>query len=120
MGKENNSPPAKGEYPSVAQGEGVKLAPLSQSTSTALLQPALADDFVLSLAGKRTGLDEEIFMRFFEKVGINNVAAKNMMRRYSRTLRAWFTLIENSFLPDDTKRRFVRLIVLRAERLGMM
>lgn len=96
------------------------LAPLTTTTSTALLQPALADDFSLSMAGRRNNINEETFLNFFEKAGINQVVAKNMLRRYSRIFRAWFAIIENSFLSDDMKRRFVRIIMQRAERLEMM
>jgi serine/threonine-protein kinase HipA len=85
-----------------------------------LLQPALADDFSLSMAGRRNNINEETFLHFFEKAGINQVAGKNMLRRYSRIFRVWFAIIQNSFLSDDMKRRFIRIIMQRAERLEMM
>lgn len=104
----------------VDTGNGLQLAHLFETTSTALLQPALADDFSLSIAGRKNNINEETFLRFFEKAGINQLVAKNMLRRYSRIFRTWFAIIENSFLADDMKRRFVRLIMQRAERLEMM
>lgn len=96
------------------------LAPLQTATSTALLQPALAAELNLQLAGRTSNITEQTFDAFFEKIGINKVAAGNIKRRFSNSLRYWFNIVEMSFLPEKQKRNFILILIDRAERLNMM
>ena len=75
---------------------------------------------MLALGGKRSNITEQSFDIFFEKININTVAANNTKRRFTRLLRSWFELVEESFLPERLKRNYVHIVIDRAERLDMM
>jgi serine/threonine-protein kinase HipA len=96
------------------------LAPLSAANPTTLLQPALGIEMTLSIASKRANLNNLSFSELFEKVGINAVAAGNSRRKFSRVLRNWFELVEESYLPERLKRNYIHILINRAERLNMM
>lgn len=96
------------------------LAPLSFANPTTLLQPALATEMALSIGSKRANFNSQSLSVLFEKVGINAVAAANSKQKISRTLRNWFELVEESFLPERLKRNYIHILINRAERLNMM
>lgn len=96
------------------------LAPLSFANPTTLLLPALATEMALSIGSKRANFNSQSFSVLFDKVGINAVAAANSRQKLSRTLRYWFELVEDSFLPEKLKRNYIHILINRAERLNMM
>ncbi|UPT65404.1 MAG: hypothetical protein M0D57_12640 [Sphingobacteriales bacterium JAD_PAG50586_3] len=96
------------------------LSPLHVANPTTLLQPALANEMILLLGGKRSKISEQSFDLLFEKVGINPVAANNSRRKFTRILRSWFELVEESYLPERLKRNYIHILIKRAEQLGMM
>lgn len=96
------------------------LSPLNVASPSTLLQPALANEMTLLLGGKRSNINEQSFDRLFEKVGINTVAANNSKRKFTRILRSWFELVEESYLPERLKRNYIHILIKRAEQLNMM
>jgi serine/threonine-protein kinase HipA len=96
------------------------LSPLNVVSPTTLLQPALANEMILLLGGKRSNINEQSFDRLFEKVGINTVAANNSKRKFTRILRSWFELVEESYMPERLKRNYIHILIKRAEQLNMM
>lgn len=96
------------------------LAPMQQAVSSALFQPALANELNLQLAGKRTGITEQTFDRFFERIELNTKVADTVKRKFSANLRNWFDIIETGFLPERLKRNFIHIIIARAERMNML
>lgn len=98
----------------------LQLAPFHFAQPTAILQPAIAIEMDLLLGGKRTTINEATFNQLIEKAGVQPKVWAVSIRKFSRVLRVWFSTIENSFLPGETKRALVRLILQRAERLGVI
>lgn len=96
------------------------LSPMAFAPPTTLLQPALANEMALLLAGKRNSINEQSIDRFFDKVGINKTATYNSKRKFARILRNWFELVEESYLPERFKRSYIHIIIKRAEQLDMM
>lgn len=96
------------------------LSPVAFANPTTLLQPALANEMILLLGGKRSNITEQSFDRLFEKVGINPVAANNSKKKFTRILRSWFELVEESYLPERLKRNYIHILIKRAEQLNMM
>jgi serine/threonine-protein kinase HipA len=96
------------------------LSLLAFANPTTLLQPALANEMELLLGGKRSSITEQSVDRFFEKVGINPVAANNSKKKFTRILRSWFELVEESYLPERLKRNYIHILIKRAEQLDML
>ena len=49
--------------------------------------------------------------------GVEEKVIENLARRFSRALPKWFELIDQSFLPDDMKRQYKKLILRRVVML---
>jgi serine/threonine-protein kinase HipA len=99
---------------------GWSLAPMAYCSPQALLQPALAIELDLLLVGKQSAINERTFDVFFEKIGINTKVGNTIKNTFSKTMRVWFEIVEDSFLPEHLKRSYIHILINRAEKLEIM
>lgn len=99
---------------------GRSLAPMAYCSPQALLQPALATEFDLQLAGKQSAVNERTFDVFFDKIGISPKVGNTIKNAYSKNMRVWFEMVEDSFLPEHLKRSYIHILLNRAEKLEIM
>ena len=45
--------------------------------------------------------------------GLNEKVIQNMANKFGKAISKWIDLIDNSFLPNDMKREYIRLIIKR-------
>lgn len=100
-------------------GIGYHLAPAYDMVSTALVHPADTEELALALNGKKRTIGRKDFMTAFAAISLDNKTIESMMRKFEKSIPLWYEFIEHSFLPEDMKVEFVRLIQTRAEQIRL-
>ncbi len=91
------------------------LSPWYDLLSTRLLIPAKVDpeELALSLNGKKQNIRKKDFIEFGKNLEIPEKVMHNSIEFMHSCFPAWNQKIENSFLPDDLKDQFCKLIKTR-------
>lgn len=79
--------------------------------------PEDTEELALTLNGKKNRLRKADFHKAITASGVDEKVIENLSRRFSRALPKWFELIDSSFLPDDLKRQYKKLILRRVVML---
>lgn len=96
---------------------GYTLTPAYDMLSTTLVMPEDTEELALTLNGKKNRLRKTDFYKAITASGVEEKVIENLARRFSRALPKWFELIDHSFLPDDMKRQYKKLILRRVVML---
>ena len=96
---------------------GYTLTPAYDMLSTTLVMPEDTEELALTLNGKKNRLRKADFHKAITASGVDEKVIENLSRRFSRALPKWFELIDSSFLPDDLKRQYKKLILRRVVML---
>ncbi len=101
---------------------GVHLAPAFDLLNTRLLIPEHIDneDTALSVNGRRRKLKINDFFILGESLRMTVKQTENVMKRYQRLIPGMFAGIEASFLPEDLKQEYKRIVYDRAKRLFLV
>ena len=94
-------------------GRGYTLTPAYDLLSTTLVIPDDPEELALTLNGKKRKLRRTDFLKAMSQSGLSEKVIDNMAKKFRRAFPKWIDLINASFLPDDMKRRFKRLILER-------
>ena len=94
-------------------GKGYTLPPAYDLLSTTLVIPDDPEELALTLNGKKRKLRRNDFVKAMLQSGLSEKVIDNMAKKFRRAFPKWIDLINASFLPDDMKRRFKRLILER-------
>lgn len=94
-------------------GVGHTLTPAYDLLSTALVMPEDTEELALTLNAKKRKLKRSDFEKSITASGISQKVIDNMARKFRRAAAKWLDLIDASFLPDDMKRQYKRLIISR-------
>ena len=92
---------------------GYSLTPAYDLLSTFLVLPEDPEELALTLNGRKRKLRRSDFEKAMSLSGLNEKVIENMAKKFRRAFPKWLDLINASFLPDDMKRRFKRLILER-------
>lgn len=71
----------------------------------------------VSVAGRKNELRREDFETLYKYLGIKPKVAMNVYRHMGKQIQPWESLIDQSFLESDLKKKFKELINQRANRL---
>ncbi len=101
---------------------GVHLAPAFDLLNTRLLIPEHIDneDTALSINGRRRKLKINDFFILGESLRMTVKQTENVMKRYQRFVPGMFAGIESSFLPEELKQEYKRIVYGRAKRLFLI
>ena len=97
-----------------SKGEGYTLAPAYDLLSTALVMPEDTEELALALNGKKRKIKRGDFETVMLRSGIPAKAIANIAKKFRKSLPVWLATIDASFLPDDTKKAYKRLVLKRA------
>lgn len=92
---------------------GYCLTPAYDLLATLIVMPEDNEELALTLNGKKRKLQRKDFEKAMMASGISEKVIGNMARKFRRNLAKWFDLIDCSFLPDDMKKEYKRLIIKR-------
>ena len=92
---------------------GYSLTPAYDLLSTAIVMPEDKEELALTLNGKKARIRRSDFEKSIIASGVNEKVLDNIAKKFRKALMKWIELIEASFLPDDFKRQYKRLILKR-------
>lgn len=92
---------------------GYCLTPAYDLLSTAIVMPEDKEELALTLNGKKARIRRSDFEKSIIASGVNEKVLDNIAKKFRKALMKWIELIEASFLPDDFKRQYKRLILKR-------
>ena len=96
---------------------GYSLTPAYDLLSTAIAMPEDKEELALTLNGKKAKLKRNDFEHSIIASGVNEKVLDNIAKKFRKALIKWIELIDASFLPDEFKRQYKRLIISRMIRL---
>ena len=97
---------------------GAVLSPAYDLLSTALVNPADDEDLALTLNGKKKKINRDDFIKAFNTMGLDEKQQRNIFKKMEKSMPKWFEFIELSFLSEEMKDRYEKLIENRFERVG--
>ena len=67
----------------------------------------------MTLNGKKRKIKRSDFEKAMTASGLNEKVIQNMANKFGKAISKWIDLIDNSFLSNDMKREYKRLIIKR-------
>lgn len=92
---------------------GFCLTPAYDLLSTLIVMPQDTEELALTLNGKKRKIKRSDFEKAMTASGLNQKVIQNMANKFGKAISKWIDLIDNSFLPNDMKREYKRLIIKR-------
>lgn len=92
---------------------GFCLTPAYDLLSTLIVMPQDTEELALTLNGKKRKIKRSDFEKAMAASGLNEKVIQNMANKFGKAISKWIDLIDNSFLPNDMKREYKRLIIKR-------
>lgn len=92
---------------------GFCLTPAYDLLSTLIVMPQDTEELALTLNGKKRKIKRSDFEKAMTASGLNEKVIQNMANKFGKAISKWIVLIDNSFLPNDMKREYKRLIIKR-------
>lgn len=92
---------------------GFCLTPAYDLLSTLIVMPQDTEELALTLNGKKRKIKRSDFEKAMTASGLNEKVIRNMANKFGKAISKWIDLIDNSFLPNDMKREYKRLIIKR-------
>ena len=92
---------------------GFCLTPAYDLLSTLIVMPQDTEELALTLNGKKRKIKRSDFEKSMTASGLNEKVIQNMANKFGKAISKWIDLIDNSFLPNDMKREYKRLIIKR-------
>lgn len=98
-------------------GIGPVLSPAYDMVATTLVNPADDEDLALALNGKKKNLRHNDFVKAFNTLKLEAKQQENIFKKMARAMGQWMSMIDISFLSDDFKAEYKRIIHERFERI---
>lgn len=98
----------------------IELSPAYDLLNTTIILAHPAEEMALSLQGKKSNFGYEIFFDYFgkERLGLNKKVLANIEKELRQAFPEWERLVEISFLSDEKKEAYVRVLKQRKKVLG--
>lgn len=98
-------------------GLGMILSPAYDLVATALVNPADDEDLGLTLNGKKKKIKKVDFVAAFNTLLLEEKQQRNIFHKMKKSKAKWLEQIDHSFLSDDLKVSYKKLLQERFERL---
>lgn len=100
-------------------GIGNHLAPAYDMVATTLVMPEDNEELALTLNGRKRKLKRTDFEIAFNTLKLEPKIQRNIFNRFTLALPKWTAFIDRSFLSDDRKKAYKKLVQQKAEQLGI-
>lgn len=87
-----------------------RLTPAYDMLSTRLVMPEDTEELALNLNGKKRKLKQSDFLLSMKNTGLDEKIIANIFQKFRRIEPTWIEFINGSFLVEDTKERYIKLI----------
>ena len=94
-------------------GMGYSLTPAYHLLSTVIVMPEDTEELALTLNGKKRKIWRSDFEKSIIASGVSGKVIENIARKFRRSIIKWMELIDVSFLPEDMKKPYKRLVLQR-------
>lgn len=103
------------------EGKGYLLSPAYDLLAVLLADPNDTEELAMPLfnGGSKTGFTRESFVQAFKSSGVQEVTAHKLINKMASHKDIWCETIETSFLPDDLKDAYKRLIEQRTALISI-
>jgi serine/threonine-protein kinase HipA len=98
-------------------GIGIILSPAYDLVATAFVNPADDEDLALTLNGKKKEIRYNDFVAAFSTLKLDTKQQENIFKKMERAKDKWLEFIDISFLSNDFKEMYKRLIQERFNRI---
>lgn len=96
---------------------GIRLTPAYDLLNAVIINPKDDEELALTLNGRKKKLQKEDFIKLAAILGIEVVIVERLIKKYSKLLPKFETVIQHSFLNIELKEQYAGLI---RERLGRL
>lgn len=97
--------------------ENYHLAPAYDLLNVTITNPADKEELALPLNGRKTKLRRDDFLNAAEAMGLEQKVVLRLITGLHKALPKWHSLIHDSFLDEDLKKKYEELILSRLSRL---
>lgn len=94
-----------------------ELSPAYDLLNTAIVMPEDKEESALTINGKKSKLNRNDFQELATSLKISNKSMEAIYKRFKAVLPLWISLIEQSFLSEGFKERYISLINQRQRKL---
>ena len=94
-----------------------ELTPAYDMLSTALVMPEDTEELALTLNGKKRRIKKTDFIASMKASAIEEKVIENIFRKFLKAQNKWMEFIDTSFLPEDMKEQYKKLISSRIEAI---
>ena len=94
-----------------------QLTPAYDLLDVAIANPKDQEEFALTLSGRKSNLRLDDFLKSAKTMGLDENVVLRLIASLQKAVPKWQTLIRNSFLSEEMKKRYVELIMTRLSRL---
>ena len=96
----------------------IRLTPDYDLLNATIINPNDDEELALTLNGRKKKLQREDFIRSAATLGIENVIVERLINKYIKLLPKFETVIQNSFLSAELKKKYGNLLKERLARLS--
>ena len=94
-----------------------ELTPAYDMLSTALVMPEDTEELALTLNGKKRRIKKTDFIASMKASTIEEKVIENIFRKFLKAQNKWIEFIDTSFLPEEMKEQYKKLISSRIEAI---
>lgn len=94
------------------------LTPAYDMLSTALVMPEDTEELALTLNGKKRKIKKADFITEMSACGLEEKIIENIFSKFHNAFSKWQTFIGLSFLPENMRKNFIKIIAGRLQLLG--
>ena len=100
-------------------GREYQLSPAYDLLPVALVYPADTEEMAMTftIGGEKKGFGRDTFLSAFVESGLSQAFSERIIKKMCQHLPAWNDLIDKSFLPEDLKQSYSRLLASRVQKL---
>lgn len=105
----------------INQNGKIEISPCYDLLNTTIEVKNASEEIALSLKGKKNKLTREMLINYFggERCELNDRVITNTVASFINAKPDWMEEIQNSFLSDEMKERYIELVESRFERLSI-
>ena len=101
------------------EGLGMVLSPAYDLVPTALVNKADTEELALTLNAKKRKLKYADFLAAYENAGLSQKVLDNTLALFQYCKPELFSVLEKSFVSEDLKKKYVKLVNSRYKQLGL-
>jgi serine/threonine-protein kinase HipA len=105
----------------LTRNQKVELAPAYDFLNSTIALNNPREEMALPLKGKKSGLARNDFLNYFghERLQINERVLDDVLSRFAKAMPLWRELLDQSFLSENAKQKFLAILSQRGERMGL-